>query len=337
MTKRISILAMVLVALPVAANANEVNLYSSRHYDTDQALYDNFTAATGVKVNLIEGNADELIERIKAEGANSPADLLITVDAGRLNRAQEAGILAPVTSEALEGRVPGNLQEPEDHWFGLSQRVRGVVYAKDRVDPAAITSYEGLAEPAWQDKICIRSSTNIYNQSLVGSLIEAHGVEDTEAWAKAIVGNMAREPQGGDTDQIRAVAAGECDIAVVNHYYLVRLMKSDKPEDQEVASAVDIVFPNQADRGSHANISGAGLVATSPNKDNAIAFLEYLTTEPAQAHFAMGNNEFPVVDGVKMEPILVDWGEIRTDKVNAAVYGKNNAEAVKLMDRAGWK
>jgi iron(III) transport system substrate-binding protein len=210
-----------------------------------------------------------------------------------------------------------------------------VVYAKDRVDPAEITSYEDLADPKWQDRLCIRSSTNIYNQSLVASMIEANGVEATEAWAKGIVDNLARAPQGGDTDQIKAVAAGECDIAVVNHYYLVRLLKSE--EDAAIGDQVGIGFPNQDGRGAHANISGAGVVATAPHPENAVKFLEYLTTEQAQLHFAEGNHEFPVVAGVKPDPVLEAWGEIKTDAVNAAKYGENNPEAVKLMDRAGWK
>ena len=237
----------------------------------------------------------------------------------------------------LDAKVPEHLRHPEGLWFGLSQRLRGIVYAKDRVDPAEITSYEVLADPAWQGRVCIRSSTNVYNQSLVGAMIEAHGVEETEAWAQGLVDNLAREPQGGDTDQILAVAAGECDVAVVNHYYLVRLMKSDEADESAVAEKVGIVFPDQDGRGAHANISGAGVVATSPNKDNAIAFLEYLTTDQAQEYFALGNYEFPVVEGVKMDPILEQWGDIKTDQINAASYGENNAEAVKLMDRAGWK
>jgi iron(III) transport system substrate-binding protein len=339
MIKRIPAIAALAVLVPAAGNAaeGEVNVYSARHYDTDQALYDDFTAATGIEVNLIEGDADQLIERIKAEGQNSPADVLITVDGGRLHRAEEAGVLAPVESEVLEAKVPEHLRDPDGLWFGLSQRLRGIVYAKDRVDPAEITSYDVLADPAWQGRICIRSSTNVYNQSLVGAMIAARGVEETEAWAQGLVDNLAREPQGGDTDQITAVAAGECDVAVVNHYYLVRLMKSDKAEESDVGKAVGIVFPDQDGRGAHANISGAGVVATSPNKDNAIAFLEYLTTDQAQEYFALGNNEFPVVEGVKMEPILEEWGDIKTDQINAASYGENNAEAVKLMDRVGWK
>lgn len=334
-----AIVATLAVLIPVAGSAaeGEVNVYSARHYDTDQALFEEFTAATGIEVNLIEGEADQLIERIKAEGRNSPADVLITVDAGRLHRAEEAGVLAPVESEVLDAKVPEHLRHPEGLWFGLSQRLRGIVYARDRIAPAEIASYAVLADPAWQGRVCIRSSTNVYNQSLVGAMIATHGVEQTEAWAQGLVDNLARPPQGGDTDQIKAVAAGECDIAVVNHYYLLRLMKSDQPDDKAVAEAVGIVFPDQDGRGVHANISGAGVVTTAPNRDNAIAFLEYLTTDQAQAFFALGNNEFPVVEGVKLEPILEAWGDIRTDRINAASYGENNADAVRLMDRVGWR
>ena len=319
------------------AAAQEVNLYSSRHYDTDVALYDAFTDQTGIAVNLIEGDADQLIERIKAEGRNSPADVLITVDAGRLWRADEAGLLQPVSSQVLEEAIPAELRHPEGKWFGLSQRLRGIVYAKDRVDPSEITSYQDLADPKWQGRICIRSSTNVYNQSLVASMIEANGIEATEAWAQGLVDNLARPPQGGDTDQIKAVAAGECDVAVVNHYYLVRLMESEAEEDRAVADKVGIVFPNQDGRGAHANVSGAGVVASAPNQENAVKFLEYLTTPEAQAYFAQGNYEFPAVDGVKLDPVLEQWGEIKTDAINAAKLGENNPEAVKLMDRVGWK
>jgi iron(III) transport system substrate-binding protein len=319
------------------ALAEEVNVYSSRHYDTDVAMYERFTAETGIEVNLIEGDADQLIERVRAEGPNSPADVLITVDAGRLWRAEEAGILQSATSAVLEERIPASLRHPENKWFGLSKRLRGVVYARDRIDPTEIAAYEDLADPRWHGRICIRSSTNVYNQSLVASMIEADGVEATEAWAQGLVDNLARPPQGGDTDQIKAVAAGECDVAVVNHYYLVRLIESEAEEDRAVAEQVGILFPNQDGRGAHANVSGAGVVATAPNRDNAVRFLEYLTTPEAQAYFAQGNYEFPVVEGVKLDPVLEQWGAIKTDDVNAARYGENNAEAVKLMDRAGWQ
>jgi iron(III) transport system substrate-binding protein len=319
------------------AAAQEVNLYSSRHYDTDVALYDTFTEQTGIVVNLIEGDADQLLERIKAEGRNSPADVLITVDAGRLWRADQAGILQPVSSPVLEQAIPAELRHPEGKWFGFSQRVRGIVYAKDRVDPSEITRYEDLADPKWQGRICIRSSTNVYNQSLVASMIEADGIEATEAWAKGLVDNLARPPQGGDTDQIQAVAAGECDVAVVNHYYFVRLLESEAAEERAIGDKVGILFPNQDGRGAHANISGAGVIATAPNKDNAVKFLEYLTTPQAQTYFAQGNYEFPVVEGVKFDPVLEQWGAIKTDAINAAKLGENNPDAVKLMDRVGWK
>jgi iron(III) transport system substrate-binding protein len=319
------------------AVAQEVNLYSSRHYDTDVALYDTFTEQTGIAVNLIEGDADQLLERMKAEGRNSPADVLITVDAGRLWRADQAGLLQPVSSPVLEHAIPAELRHPEGKWFGFSQRVRGIVYAKDRVNPSEIASYEDLADPKWRGRICIRSSTNVYNQSLVASMIEADGIEATEAWAKGLVDNLARPPQGGDTDQIEAVAAGECDVAVVNHYYFVRLLESDSADERAIGEKVDILFPNQDGRGAHANISGAGVVATAPDKDNAVKFLEYLTTPQAQAYFAQGNYEFPVVEGVKLDPVLEQWGAIKTDAINAAKLGENSPEAVKLMDRVGWK
>ena len=338
--KTLAIAAALAVLVPAAAGAADgdaVNVYSSRHYDTDQALYDDFTAATGVQVNLIEGDADQLIARIKAEGRNSPADVLITVDAGRLYRAQAAGVLAPIESEVLDERVPEHLREPEGRWYGLSQRLRSIVYAKDRVDPGEITTYEDLADPKWRGRVCMRSSTNVYNQSLVGAMIESQGLEQTEQWAQGLVDNFARSPQGADIDQIKAVAAGECDVTVVNHYYLVRLMKSDNEDDRAAAAAVQIVFPNQDGRGTHANISGAGVVVTAPHPENALAFLEYLTTDQAQEYFTLGNYEFPVVEGAKVDPILEGWGDIKTDTVNAATYGENNAEAVKLMDRVGWK
>jgi iron(III) transport system substrate-binding protein len=325
------------LATAAATAAEEVNVYSSRHYDTDNALYRQFTAETGIEVNLIEGDADELIERIKAEGANSPADVLITVDAGRLWRAEEAGILQPARSDVLEERIPASLRHPDDLWFGLSTRVRGIVTSRERVEPGEVERYEDLAEPRFEDRVCIRSSSNVYNQSLVGSMIEADGVAATEAWARRLVDNMARPPQGGDTDQIKAVAAGECDVAVSNHYYLVRLMKSEDAGERAVADAVEIVFPNQDDRGVHANISGAGVVAGAPHEANAVRFLEYLTTPEAQRYFALGNYEYPVVEAVEMDPVLEKWGDFKTDAINAARYGANNPEAVKLMDRAGWK
>jgi len=257
------------LSAPVAAQLGELNLYSARHYDTDDLIYSGFTAKTGVQVNLIEGDADQLIERIKAEGQNSPADVLLTVDAGRLWRATEAGLLQPVESEVLAARIPKSLRDPQGRWFGFSKRVRVIAYSRERVDPSQLSTYEDLADPRWRGKVLVRSSAHVYNQSLVGALIEAHGMDWTEQWARGLVANFARPPQGGDTDQIKAVAAGEGDVAIVNHYYYVRLLTSSNPEERAVAEKVGIVFPNQGEgeRGAHVNISGAGVVATAPNRD----------------------------------------------------------------------
>lgn len=319
------------------SGGEELNIYTSRHYDTDLKLYDRFTEQTGIEVNVIEGSADELIERIKSEGENSPADILVTVDAGRLWRAQEAGILQSVESETLENRIPENLQHPENYWFGLSRRIRGIIYNKKNVDPAELDSYEDLADDKWQGRICVRSSNNIYNQSLVASMIESKGKEATEEWARGLVENFARSPQGGDTDQIRAVAAGECDLALANHYYLTRLSVSDDQANQEVANAVDIFLPSGDAGGAHVNISGAGVVAGAPHKDNAVRFLEYLTENESQLTFVESNYEFPVVEGVELPEALEPMAGFTSDAVNVAAYGENNPEAIRLMDRAGWK
>jgi iron(III) transport system substrate-binding protein len=335
---RLLVLTLMLVLVTsVAAQAELVNVYSARHYDSDEELYSRFTDQTGIRVNVIEADADELIERIRSEGRNSPADVIVTVDAGRLWRADEAGLLTPVDSRVLEEAIPGNLRHPEGKWFGLAQRVRAIVYNRATVDPSELSSYEDLASDKWRDRICIRSSDNVYNQSLVASLIEVNGAEAAEEWARGLVANMARDPQGGDTDQIRALVAGECDIAVANHYYLARLVASDDPADQEVADQVDIFFPNQDGRGAHVNISGAGVVATAPHRENAIRFIEFLASPEAQEVFARGNNEFPVVDGVAASEIARGFGEFEADDVSVASYGENNPEAVRIMDRAGWR
>lgn len=319
------------------AGAGEVNLYSSRHYDTDLALYDDFTKATGIKVNRIEASADALIERIKAEGEFSPADLLITVDAGRLWRADQDGLLEPVESAVLEARIPTYLRDADGKWFGLSKRARVIIYNKADGTPEGLATYADLADPAHKGKVCIRSSSNIYNLSLMSALIDRVGPEAAEDWAEGVVANFAREPQSNDTGQVKAVASGECGIALVNTYYLARLASSDKPEDREVAEAVGIIFPDQDGHGTHVNISGAGLVKGAPNRDNAIKFLEYLTSKKAQAYFANGNNEYPVVAGVAPAAAVIALGDFEEDVLNAEVLGEHQAEAVKVFDRAGWK
>lgn len=336
MAKLIPLLSMLFILIS-CSDQEEVNIYSSRHYDTDNELYDKFTEETGIAINLIEGSSDELIERIRNEGLNSPADIVITVDAGRLWRAQEADVLQPHGSEVLRDQIPEQLFEPNEYWVGLSKRVRGVIYNKEAVDVSELEGYMELANEDWEGRICIRSSNNIYNQSLVASLIETYGEKETEEWATALVGNFARSPQGGDTDQIRAVAAGLCDIAIANHYYYARLMQSDDSDDQAVAQAVDIYFPPAENGGTHVNISGAGIAANSPNKENAVQFLEYLITEEAQQLYAVGNNEFPVLEGMQLPDVLSNFGNYDSDAVNVASYGTNNPNAIRLMDRVGWR
>jgi iron(III) transport system substrate-binding protein len=321
----------------VSASAAEVNVYSSRHYDTDKSLYQTFTQQTGIKVNIIEGRDDELIERIRTEAGNSPADILITVDAGRLWRAQNADILQPIKSQTLEDTVPSYLREPSGLWFGLTKRARVIIYNKAAVKPSELSTYEDLADPKWKGRLLIRSSTNVYNQSLAGSILAAHGEKKTEEWARGIVANLARRPQGGDSDQILAVAAGEGDIAISNTYYFGRIAGSSKPEDKAVAEKVGVFFPNQNDRGTHVNISGAGVLKNAPNKDNAVKFLEYLVSPAAQKIFAEGNYEYPVSKVAEVAPVIASWGSFKEDTLNAAVFGKNNEEALKIMDRAGWK
>lgn len=330
-----AVLAALLAAS--AAQAQELNIYSSRHYDTDQALYDNFTEETGIAVNLIEAGADELIARLVAEGDNSPADLLITVDAGRLWRADQEGLFQPVTSDILEDRIPDYLQHPDNHWFAFSKRGRVIVYNVADGVPEGLDSYEDLADPAYEGMVCIRSSSNIYNQSLLASIIASEGAEAAEAWAEGVVANFARNPEGNDTAQLRAVAAGECPLGISNTYYIGRLLGSDDANDRAIGEQLGVIFPNQGNRGTHVNVSGAGVLAAAPNPDAAIAFLEYLTTADAQTYFASGNNEYPVVDGVMIPGPIASFGTFDEDSVNANALGENNAEAVRIFDRVGWR
>ncbi len=326
------------VAGVAGAHAEEIlNLYTSRHYQTDEALYRGFTEATGIRINRIEGKGDALIERLKNESLNSPADVFITVDAGRLWRAEQAGLFQEVTSPVLEARVPATLRHPEGRWFGLARRARLIFYNKDMVKPGEIQTYEDLADPRWRGMVCIRSSSNIYNLSLLGSIIAARGEKAAQAWARGVVENFARPPQGGDTDQIRAVAAGECGIGVANSYYYARLMTSEKEQDRKAAQALGVVFPNQAGRGTHVNISGAGVLKHARHSDAAIRFLEYLTSEPAQRLFADGNNEYPVVQGMAPNETLRALGEFKPDTLNVAYLGRNQPLAQMIFDRVGWR
>ncbi|CAM3597035.1 Fe(3+) ABC transporter substrate-binding protein [Halomonas lysinitropha] len=320
-----------------AAAAEELNVYSARHYDSDEALYAAFTEQTGIEVNVLEGDSDQLIQRLKLEGEASPADVMITVDAGRLWRGEQEDIFASVESEVLNERLPDYMRHPEGKWFGFSQRVRAIFIDPSEVDASEITSYEDLADPQFEGQVCIRSSNNIYNQSLLASLVAHHGEEEAEAWAEGVVDNFARDPEGGDTDQIRGVASGECNIALANHYYYVRLVNSDNEADREVAENVEIVFPNQEGRGAHVNVGGAGVVKGAPNEENAVHFLEFLASDEAQALFATGNYEFPAVESVETDGVIASWGDFKKDDLNVSELGKNNPEAVRIFDRAGWR
>ncbi len=319
------------------AQTGVVNLYSSRHYNTDRRLYDNFTKQTGIKVNLVEGEADPLIERIKSEGQRSPADILLTVDAGRLWRANQEGIFAPVNSRILNQRIPANLRDPKGYWFGFSKRLRVIMYDKSKVNPSQIDSYDDLANPRWKGQILTRSSSNIYSQSFVAWLIDTRGEAATERWCRGFVANFARQPQGNDKAQIEAVAAGVGSLALANTYYLAGYAEDKDPAKRAIYSEVGVIFPDQKGRGAHVNISGGGLIKTAPNRQAAIRFLEYLSSNEAQTFFAQGNNEYPVVAGVKLDPNLARFGNFKADTASVADYGPNLAKAVALMNRVGWK
>ena len=318
------------------AQTGEINLYSSRHYNTDDALYEGFTEETGIRVNLIEGSADELLERILSEGSNSPADVFMTVDAGMLWRADQAGIFAPITSTVLTNNIPEYLRHPEGKWFGFSKRARVIMYNKGLVDPSDLSTYEALTDSRWRGKVLIRSSGNIYNQSLTASMISVHGAADTEEWAKGMVANFAREPEGNDRAQIEGAASGLGELAIANTYYLPRYAKDSDPAKQDIFKKIGVFFPNQEGRGTHVNISGAGVVKSAPNRDNAVKFLEYLSSDAAQVFFAQGNNEYPVVEGTPVDPIVGEFGTYKADTVNVNLLGENQPEAVQIMDRAGW-
>lgn len=323
-------------SLPAFAGG-EVNLYSARKEALIKPLLDRFSAETGIRVNLVTGKDDALLERLKSEGHNSPADLFVTADAGRLHRATIAGVLQPVKSETLETAIPDHLRDPEGHWFGLSVRARPIFYAIDKVKPEELSTYEALADPKWKGRICIRSSSNIYNQSLVASMIASDGEAATESWAKGLVANFAQPPQGGDRDQIKAAAAGVCDLAVANTYYYGMMVTDNDPAQREAAAKVAIFWPNQEGRGTHINVSGIGLTAAARNRDNAVKLMEFLVNPESQEWYAETNHEYPVREGVALSPTLEAWGTFKSDSLNLAQLGANNPAAVMLMDRAGWK
>ncbi len=325
------------LALLAGVSQAQVNIYSAREENLIKPILDRYSEQTGTTINLITGGADELIKRLELEGENSPADLLLTVDVGRLLRAKQADLLQPVESDVLAEAIPEQYRDSEGYWFGLSLRSRVIVYDKTRVNPSELSSYEALADPKWKGKLCVRSSSNIYNQSLTAAMIEHQGVEATEQWARGLVANFARNPQGGDRDQISAIAAGQCELAIVNTYYLAGMLRSEVGNNRETAERVAVFWPNQDDRGAHINISGAGVAKASQRPQEAVRLLEFLVGEEAQAWYAETNNEFPVREGIAPSEVLRSWGEFKADDVPLEALGKHNADAVRLMDRAGWR
>lgn len=336
-TRHSLIVAAALTAAAGSVAAEGVlNLYSSRHYDTDERLYSDFEAATGITINRIEGKADELIARMQAEGANSPADVFLTVDTSRLARAKDSGILQAVDSDVLEARIPANLQDDDNTWFGFSQRSRIIFFDKaDVTNPPA--DYADLADPKYKGQVCIRSSTNTYNQTLLASIVTHDGEEAARAWAAGVVANMARDPQGGDTDQLRGIVSGECEISVSNSYYFARSIRRPVKGLSDHRDMVGWTFPNQGGRGAHMNLSGGGVAAHAPNKANAVKFLEYLASDQAQEYFSAGNDEFPTVAGVALAPSVAALGSFKADAVNLTSVAANIPVAQKIFNEVGWK
>ncbi|NDR55243.1 extracellular solute-binding protein [Pseudoruegeria sp. M32A2M] len=314
----------------------ELNLYSSRHYDTDERLYSDFEEATGIRINRIEGNADEMIARMSSEGANSPADILLTVDTSRLKRAKDAGVLQAIDSAVLEERIPANLQDSDNQWFGFSQRGRIFFYDKNELSDPPMT-YADLADPKYKGLVCIRSSGNTYNQTLLASIVVHEGEVAARDWAQGVVDNMARPPQGGDTDQIRGVVSGECDIAVSNTYYFARALRTDVKGVSDAIDMIGWVYPDQDGRGAHMNLSGGGVAAHAPNRENAIKFLEYLASDQAQVYFSAGNDEFPAVEGVALAESVEKLGSFKADEIDLSVVAENIGTAQKIFNEVGWK
>ncbi|MEN3365982.1 MAG: iron(III) transport system substrate-binding protein [Burkholderiales bacterium] len=340
--KLLAVAAALAAVTTAHAQENVLNVYSARHYQTDEQMYSTFTKQTGIKINRIEADDNALIERLKNEGKNSPADVILMVDAARLWRAQIEGMFQPVKSRVLESRIPANLRGKDEgkgsEWFGFSTRGRIIVYNTSTVKPEDVATYESLADPKNKGKVCTRSGSHPYMLSMIGSMIERNGEKATEEWAKGMVTNFARPPRGGDTDQITGVATGECGVAVANTYYYARLLRSTKPEEKELMSKVGFVWPNQKTSGTHINIAGAGVAKNAPHRDAAVKFLEYLSSGEAQGYFANGNNEWPVVSTeVAKNPVLESMGKFKAENVSIATVGKNQVPAQKILDRVGYK
>ena len=335
-----SVLALGVAALlgstVLATAEGELNLYSARHYDTDERLYSDFEEATGITINRIEGKADELIARMQAEGANSPADVLLTVDTSRLARAKDAGVLQSLDSAVLEARIPSYEQDADNQWFGFSQRARIIFYDKVDVTEPPLT-YAALADPKYKGQICIRSSTNSYMQTLLAAIVTHEGEEAARDWAAAVRGNFARDPQGGDTDQLRGIVSGECEIALSNTYYFARSFRDEVTGVTEGRDMIGWVFPDQSGNGAHMNLSGGGLAKNAPNRENAVKFLEYLASDQAQIYFSEGNDEYPAVPGVAISASVAQLGFFKPDDVSLSEVAGNIPLAQKIYDQVGWE
>ncbi len=317
--------------------AAEVNIYSARKEELIKPLLDQFTEETGIEVNLVTGEADTLLKRLEVEVKNTPADLLLTVDVARLIRAKDLGLFQSIDSEFLVKGIPEHYRDNDKQWFGLSLRSRVIIYAPERVKEEELSSYENLADNKWKNRVCVRSSSNAYNQSLVAAMVANEGVEKTEAWATALVKNFARDPKGGDRDQIKAVAAGVCDVALVNTYYLAGMLVSSQKDEVAAANKIKLFWPDQNGRGAHMNVSGAGILKPAKHKQEAIQLLEYLVNDKAQHWYAEANHEYSINSDIESSTILKSWGKFKADNLNLSLLGKYNSEAVLLMDRAGWK
>ncbi len=333
----LTLAACSLFASSMSFAAEEVNLYSARKEKLIKPLLDNFTKETGIKVNLVTAGAGPLLKRLETEGANSPADLFITTDAGRLHKAKEAGVLQVIQSHVLNTAIPAEYRDPEGYWYGLSLRARPIFYVKDKVKAEELSTYEALTDEKWKTRICIRGSDNIYNQSLVASMIANTGLEKTQDWANKFVANFARKPKGGDRDQIKAAAAGECDIAIANTYYYGAMLHGKDEAQIKAANAVAVFWPNQDDRGTHVNVSGIGMTKAAKNKENAQKLMEFLTTKDSQKWYAEVNFEYPVIADGTWSDELTAWGKFKADSINLSKLGELNKDAVQLMDKAGWK
>ncbi len=333
----VAILAGVIMLLTPRNEVESVNIYSSRNEGLIKPLLDEFTAETGIQVNLLTGGGDGLLTRLQNEGRNTEADLFLTVDAGALHRAKTASLFQPVQSNVLSQALPSNLRDRDNEWFGLSMRARTIFYANDRVDPSELSDYLALADEKWRGRICVRSSDNLYNQSLVAAMIAHHGEEATEQWARGLVANFGRKPVGGDRDQLHAVASGQCDIAIANSYYYGGMTASDDQTSIDTVNKVSLFWAAQNSEGTHVNVSGIGLLRHAKNADAAILLMEFLVSETSQEWYAQANQEFPVREGTELSPILASWGPFKADPLPISELGEHNADAVRLMNRAGWR